>query len=121
MRRESRPAVKAAIDRTTRQARANGVLAASVRDWHALRTTFVTLALSAGVPTELVRRVTGHRMVEIVMENYFRPGREEFRAALTGALPDVLTGGKALAGIPVADELQGLAAKVATGAGIDDE
>jgi len=53
-----------------------------------LRTTFVTLALSAGVPMELVRKVAGHRTVVVVMANYFRPGREALRAellALAGA------------------------------------
>jgi len=44
---------------------------------------------------ELVRRVTGHATVEVVLKHYFRPDREQFRAALTDALPDVLTGGKA--------------------------
>jgi len=59
-----------------------------------LRATWVTLALSAGVPMELVRRVTGHATVEVVLQHYFRPGREQFRTILTDAMPDVLTGGK---------------------------
>jgi hypothetical protein len=84
--------VKRDIASLTRAPRAHGQRAASVRDWHALRTTFVTLALSAGVPVELVKRVTGHQTTAIVMEHYFRPDREQFRAALTGALPEVLTG-----------------------------
>jgi hypothetical protein len=74
----------------------------------------VTLALSAGVPIELVRRVTGHRTVEVVLANYFRPGREAFRAALTGTLPAVLTGGAETATTPAA-ELQALASKVGAG------
>ena len=60
----------------------NGQRTASVRDWHALRSTFVTLALSAGVPVELVLRVTGHATVEVVLKHYFRPDREQFKAAL---------------------------------------
>lgn len=32
----------------------------SVRGWHSFRTGFITRALSAGMPEELVRRVTGH-------------------------------------------------------------
>ena len=35
---------------------------------NALRATWVTLALAAGVPVELVRRVTGHASVEIVLK-----------------------------------------------------
>ena len=75
--------VKSAIARVTRAAREHGQKSASIRDWHAMRTTFVTLALSAGVPLELVKRVTGHATVEVVLKHYFRPDREQFRAALT--------------------------------------
>ncbi len=83
--------VKSAMARVSRIERDKGQRAASVRDWHALRATWVTLALSAGVPVELVRRVTGHATVEVVLKHYSRPDREQFRAALT-ALPEVLTG-----------------------------
>ena len=66
---------------------------ASVKDFHSLRTTWITMALSAGVPMELVRRVTGHSTVNVVLKHYFRPGREVFRQALESALPQVITGG----------------------------
>jgi integrase len=66
---------------------------ASVKDFHSLRTTWITMALSAGVPMELVRRVTGHSTVEVVLKHYFRPGREAFRTALETAMPHMLTGG----------------------------
>ncbi len=66
---------------------------ATIKGFHSLRTTWITMALSAGVPMELVRRVTGHSTVEVVLKHYFRPGREAFRAALGTALPKVLTGG----------------------------
>ena len=65
---------------------------ASVKDFHSLRTTWITMALSAGVPMELVRRVTGHSTVNVVLKHYFRPGREVFRQALENALPQILTG-----------------------------
>ncbi len=84
--------IKSAMARVSRIDRETGQRAASVRDWHTLRATWVTLALSAGVPVELVRRVTGHATVEVVLKHYFRPDREQFKAALTGALPEVLTG-----------------------------
>jgi hypothetical protein len=90
--RRNTDSVRRDIVTLTQTPRKRGQRAASVRDWHALRTTFVTLALSAGVPVELVKRVTGHQTTAIVMEHYFRPDREQFRAALTGALPEVLTG-----------------------------
>ena len=66
---------------------------ASVKDFHSLRTTWITMALSAGVPMELVRRVTGHSTVDVVLKHYFRPGREAFRMALESAMPKMLTGG----------------------------
>ena len=108
--------VKNCIAEHTRVAReeGQGQRAASVRDWHALRATWVTLALTAGVPMELVRRVTGHATVEIVLKHYFRPGREQFKAILAGALPDVLTGGKSGKLTPQ-EEFQILAAKAAAG------
>ncbi|MFA5343481.1 MAG: tyrosine-type recombinase/integrase [Kiritimatiellia bacterium] len=112
------PSVKQAIARITRIRREHGQKSASIYDWHALRTTFVTLALSAGVPMELVRRVTGHTTVDIVLRHYFRPGRDTFKSALVGALPAVLTGDKPKRLKP-ADELSALAGKVAAGSATD--
>jgi len=75
------------------QTRARGIRRASVRDFHSFRVTWVTLALSAGIPLELVQRVTGHRTSQVVLKHYFQPGREEFRRALTGKLPKMIAGG----------------------------
>jgi len=112
--RRSTITTDAAIAAATRQRRKRGQRAASLIDWHCLRTSFVTLALSAGVPVETLRLVTGHRTVEVVLANYYRPQREHIRAALAGALPDVLTGGKSTKVSP-AEELATLAAAVAAG------
>ena len=76
-------------------ARTNGLRRASIRDFHSFRVTWITLALAAGVPLELVQRVTGHRTVEVVMKHYFRPGREDFRAAILKAMPKMLADGGA--------------------------
>ena len=108
------PSVKRAIRASTQVERVHGQRAASVRDWHALRATFVTLALSAGVPVELVRRVTGHATVEVVLKHYFRPDREQFKSAFIGAMPKVLTGGKSTRSA-MADELHALTGKLAEG------
>jgi integrase len=67
----------------------------SIRDFHSFRVTWVTLALTAGVPLELVQRVTGHKTTDIVLKHYFQPGREAFRAALYKVMPDLLTSGSA--------------------------
>lgn len=46
----------------------------------------------AGVPLELVQRVTGHRTVEVVLKHYFRPGREDFKQRILAAMPSLLAG-----------------------------
>lgn len=53
----------------------------------------MTLAVTAGVPMELVTKVTGHKTVDIVLKHYFQPGREDFRRALQSAMPNLLTNG----------------------------
>ena len=74
------------------QERENGLRKASVRDFHSFRVTWVTLALNAGVPLEIVQKVTGHRTAGIVMKHYFQPGREDFRRTLSGKLPALIGG-----------------------------
>lgn len=75
-------------------ARMEGLRRASVRDFHSFRVTWVTLALTAGVPLELVQKVTGHKTAEIVLKHYFQPGRDAFRQALQIAMPKLLTNGQ---------------------------
>ncbi len=74
--------------------RKEGLRRASVRDFHSFRVTWVTLALTAGVPLELVQKVTGHKTADIVLKHYFQPGREAFRHALQTAMPKLLTNGQ---------------------------
>ncbi|MBU4460763.1 MAG: tyrosine-type recombinase/integrase [Verrucomicrobia bacterium] len=59
---------------------------ASLYDFHALRTTWITRALTAGVPMEMVRRVTGHRTAEIVAKHYFHPDRERMAEVIGKAM-----------------------------------
>jgi integrase len=66
---------------------------ASVRDFHSFRVTWVTLALTAGVPLELVQKVTGHKTTDVVLKHYYQPGREDFRQTLQSAMPRLLTMG----------------------------
>ena len=72
------------------RAAGKGARRASVRDFHSFRVTWITLALAAGVPLELVQRVTGHKTVEIVLKHYFRPGREDFKQRILAAMPKLL-------------------------------
>ena len=74
--------------------RKEGLRRASIRDFHSFRVTWVTLALTAGVPLELVQKVTGHKSSEIVLKHYFQPRREAFRQALHNAMPKLLTNGR---------------------------
>ena len=108
------PDMKSASARLTRVARDKGERAASVWDWHTLRTTWVTLALASGVPETTVRIVTGHATVELVLKHYFKPNRDQLRTTLANALPDVLTGEKSN-GPTADDELAALVGKVQAG------
>jgi len=76
------------------RSREHGKRRASTQDFHSFRVTWITLALAAGVPLELVQRVTGHRTTEVVLKHYFRPGREDFRAVLVKAMPKMLGEGE---------------------------
>lgn len=82
---------QATIEMVPKQAiRRKGRRRASLRDFHSFRVSWITLALSAGVPMELVRKVTGHRCAEIVLKHYFKPDRAEFSRVLNEAMPALL-------------------------------
>ena len=96
------------------QARKTGLRRASIRDFHSFRVTWVTLALTAGMPIELVKRVTGHRTAQIVEKHYFQPDAEDFRKAITGRLPAIMSGGAALPTLSseeLREKLEGMTAK----------
>ncbi len=91
-----RGGIKQAVKELTRHKRADGMRDASKYDFHALRTTFVTLALSGKnpMPVEKVIALTGHRVVETVMKYYFKPKGTDYRKDLERAMPKTLTEGK---------------------------
>lgn len=70
-----------------------GLKKVNQRGFHSFRATWVTLALTAGVPMDLVRKVTGHTTADTVMTHYFQPGQDAFRKTLIAAMPTLLTGG----------------------------
>jgi len=91
--RRPKPTVKIrAAAHATRQ----GLKKVNQRGFHAFRASWVTLAMTAGVPVDLVRKVTGHTTVETVLTHYFQPGKEDFRKALEAAMPKLLTSGGTL-------------------------
>ena len=91
-----------------------GKLSASVLGWHCLRGTWATLALSAGIPVETVKLVTGHATANTVLKFYHNPQREHLRAVLAGKLPEVLTTGNGAAPkqIGAGGTVEGLAAQL---------
>jgi hypothetical protein len=76
-----------------RQERPSGLKKASLRDWHSFRTTWITLALSSGMPFELVSMVTGHTTANVVMKHYFQPQREALKKSIQAHMPKLLTSG----------------------------
>ena len=88
------PGINAAIREVTRSERAVGLKAASKYDFHALRTTFVTLALNAGISVDKLKALTGHSTVEVVLRHYFKPRGTDVQKELEAALPRSLTGRK---------------------------
>jgi len=60
------------IAEVTRQKRTVGMMSASKYDFHALRTTFVTLAISAGIGIEKLKALTGHATVDVAMRQYYK-------------------------------------------------
>lgn len=92
--------------------RGQGVMRrASVRGWHSFRVAFVTRALAAGMPEELVRRVTGHTAVDVVRRHYFKPGREEFKREFERAMPRFLMNGTKTKDEQLKEIIEGMTAK----------
>lgn len=73
--------------------RETGLLRASIRDFHSFRTTWVTIALSGGIPFELVQKVTGHTTASVVMKHYFKPHRAQLKRAIQRSMPNMLAAG----------------------------
>ena len=109
--------VRKAVQDVTRQSRKIGMRDASKYDFHALRTTFVTLALGAKnpMPVEKVIALTGHRTVETAMKYYFKPKGSDFKNELEAAMPQSLSTRKG-AGLATQenDPLANLAAQLKT-------
>lgn len=91
-----RPGMKSEIASITKQAREVGTRSASVYDWHCLRTSFVTSCLFGRNPMSVdqVKAITGHTTVEMILKHYAKPGSDQVRHTLEGALPERLTMGR---------------------------
>ena len=58
--------------RMTRQERKTGNHAASLYGWHSFRTTFVTLAVEAGIPPTDIGQIVGHTTAKMTLR-YYKP------------------------------------------------
>lgn len=74
-----------------RVSRSNG-RKASLRGFHSFKTTWVTFALMNGVPIEVIKKITGNQIVDVVLENYFQPGLEDMRNLVRSKMPGVIIG-----------------------------
>jgi hypothetical protein len=54
-----------------------------------------TIALIAGVPIELVKKVSGHQSVTVLLAHYFKPGRDDLRRVLPEKMPRMFLVGSA--------------------------
>lgn len=71
-----------------------GRIRVNPRGFHALRATFTTQALTAGVPVEVVKLITGHTLTETVLRHYFNPDEDAVFAKMQRAMPKLLTGSR---------------------------
>jgi integrase len=72
--------------------RRKGCRRASIYGMHSFRTTWITLALMAGIPIPLIQRVTGQRSVDVILKHYFHPQDEQLRSVFAEKLPALLLG-----------------------------
>ena len=106
--------IKTAIEEITRVKRKHGMKAASKYDFHALRTTFVTIAIKNGISIDKLRALTGHATVEIVMRHYFKPKGTDFSNELAQAMPEALTGTREVKQLPPPTSQQGQLDEIVT-------
>lgn len=84
--------IKRAIIDMTRESREHGTRAASIYDFHALRTSFITTAITGGIPVEIVKAITGHKLTETIIEHYLKPKGSVYHEKFMAAMPASLTG-----------------------------
>lgn len=83
--------IKAKIKAVTRKERTVGIRSASVYDFHALRTTFATLASKHGVPPEVICLFTGHATTKTLQAHYNRVTGVDMAGVIAEAMPTALT------------------------------
>lgn len=59
--------------------RKHGLRKASIHDFAAMRTTWITLAVQSGVPTAHICLVTGHTSEAMILKHYLKPDRQDLQ------------------------------------------
>lgn len=77
-----------------RISRPNGGRKASLRGFHSFKTTWVTFAIMNGIPIEVIKKITGNQIVDVVLTNYFQPELEDIRKLVRSKMPGVIIGGE---------------------------
>lgn len=62
--------------------------------YHRFKTTFVSLALDAGVPVEMLRKIVGNTVVQTLLDHYYHPDKDAIRKAFENRLPEFFSGQK---------------------------
>ena len=63
---------------------------ASKHGFHRFKTTFVTLALNSGVSMEMLQKVVGNQIVELVKKVYYRPSKDDVIREFKAKFPQLI-------------------------------
>ena len=62
--------------------------------FHRFKSTFVTLALDAGIPIPVIQKIVGNSDVRVLLKHYHRPDKKTLTDQMDRKLPAFLTGNK---------------------------
>ncbi|MBK8858998.1 MAG: tyrosine-type recombinase/integrase [Opitutaceae bacterium] len=74
-------------DLRLKRVKGRGIRRANIRGLNSFRGTWITIALNMGVVPEIVRKITGHTAMEVVLAHYYKPAREDIRRELMKKMP----------------------------------
>jgi len=83
--------------------RKHGLRKASVYDFAALRTTWITLAVQSGVPTAHICLVSGHTSEAMILKHYLKPEHEDLQRSFESKM-----GALTKLGVPPSESQPGL-------------
>jgi len=89
---KARKSIRKAILAATCKEREIGSRSASKYDFHSLRTTFCTRAINGGFSVDMLRAITGHATVDMVLRHYYKPKGTDYASQLEAIMPSGLLG-----------------------------